>query len=467
MSQKNDTLALIISLLLTLGILGGGYWFLKGRTSKNPATNNPNTTTVTSSEQIKQSLGNTQLVLNDNTPQKAAGIQAFSQGNYKQAISNFQASLKIKPNDPESLIYLNNAQAQNHNPLKIAVVVPIGKSESIAKEILRGVAQKQNEINQQGGINGRYLQVLIVNDNNDPQLAQQVASQLGKDKSILAVMGHNSSNATIPAAQEYEKSGLVMISPTSNANEIATLGNYIFRTIPSVKFEATALSRYVVNQGKKTKILVCFDSQTKYSVSFKEDFTNSILTDGGQVINVNCDFADPNFNPLTIFSQAKQQGADSILLVPSVDKIPSAIAMIQANQKQLSLFGASALYTFETLEKGQNLADGMVLTVPWYPDAFLNHPFSKNAVKLWGGEVNWRSALSYDAAHSLGIAFKQNTTRQGIQQTLSDPNFNTQGASGEIRFLPSGDRQSAPIFVKIVSQPKAKNPSGFGFIHVK
>jgi branched-chain amino acid transport system substrate-binding protein len=344
------------------------------------------------------------------------------------------------------------------------VVVPIGKSENIAKEMLRGVAQRQQEINQQGGINGRYLQVVIVNDNNDPKKAAEVAQQLVNDSSILAVIGHNSSDATLAAASYYEKGGLVMISPTSTANKVASQGNFIFRTIPSVRFEANALSRYAVNQAGKTKITICYDSQAQYTLPFKEDFTSAILTDGGQVTNVNCDLSAPNFNALEVIAQSQQQGADGILLIPSVDRISTAISVAQANQKQLFLLGSSTLYTFETLDKGRQFVEDMVITVPWYPTAFSNHSFAKDAINLWGGAVNWRTALSYDATQTLITALKQNTSRQGLQQTLANPNFNSQGASGQIRFLPSGDRQSAPIFVKVVSQPQGDNKTGFDFV---
>jgi|688.fasta_scaffold500175_2 branched-chain amino acid transport system substrate-binding protein len=82
---------------------------------------------------------------------KEQGIESFKQGDYDGAIKHFKASLSQEKNDPETLIYLNNAKI-NQDFLKIAVVVPISSNPNIAQEILRGVAQAQDEINQQGGI---------------------------------------------------------------------------------------------------------------------------------------------------------------------------------------------------------------------------------------------------------------------------------------------------------------------------
>ncbi|HBY75884.1 MAG TPA: ABC transporter substrate-binding protein, partial [Cyanobacteria bacterium UBA11148] len=51
---------------------------------------------------------------------------------------------------------------------KIAVSVPMESNLNKAQEILRGVAQAQNEVNRNGGINGMLLKVAIANDENDP-----------------------------------------------------------------------------------------------------------------------------------------------------------------------------------------------------------------------------------------------------------------------------------------------------------
>jgi branched-chain amino acid transport system substrate-binding protein len=54
------------------------------------------------------------------------------------------------------LIYLNNAIVNlnpNRPPRRIAVSVPIGSNVNVASEMLRGIAQAQNEINNKDGAN--------------------------------------------------------------------------------------------------------------------------------------------------------------------------------------------------------------------------------------------------------------------------------------------------------------------------
>ena len=116
-------------------------------------------------------------------------------------------------------------------------------------------------------------------------------------------------------------------------------------------------------------------------------------------------------------------------------------------------------YNPETLQIGGDSAVGMVLAVPWH---ILGNPeaeFPKAANQLWGAEVNWRTALSYDAAKALIAGIEQNPSRTGVQQTLSASNFSETGAAGAIQFLPSGDRNQAIQLVTI----KRGSRSGFGY----
>lgn len=105
-------------------------------------------------------------------------------------------------NEPETLIALNNARlrAENRKTYKIAVSVPIGKVLPIAEEILRGAAHAQNEINRNGGINGVGLEIEIINDDNDQNITRKIAEVLVKDTNILAVIGHNTGDASLGAA---------------------------------------------------------------------------------------------------------------------------------------------------------------------------------------------------------------------------------------------------------------------------
>ncbi|HEY9705814.1 MAG TPA: ABC transporter substrate-binding protein, partial [Allocoleopsis sp.] len=223
-----------------------------------PAFVNNNTTNIINIPE-NMSIGNRILIADkDNkiTPEKQQGKEYFAKGDYIEAEKYFQKSIDQKPNDPETVIYRNNAQIiKDKNYLKIGVVLPIGSNANVSQEMLRGVASSQTEINQKGGINGKKLLIQIVDDKNDPEIAKQVAKELIKDDQILAVIGSNASNPSLAAAPIYKDANLLMITPTSFSDGISTLA---WRLVPSTKITGNLLADYVVNRAKKTKIAICY-----------------------------------------------------------------------------------------------------------------------------------------------------------------------------------------------------------------
>ncbi|QLE50355.1 ABC transporter substrate-binding protein [Nostoc sp. C057] len=445
------------SIIGVIGLVIGGtvvYFFRPGSKSQpvvQPIENSCTKEEFTLGDRI--SLGEEILLKPDTNPDKKAGVQAFANSDCKTAIEKFDAYRKTNSTDPEALIYLNNAKArQKVDRLKIAVSVPIGTTQSVAEEILRGAAQAQDEVNNSGSVNGKLLELAIANDNNDPTDAVQIANQFVKDTKILAVVGHNASNASIPAAYVYQKNGLVMISPTSFAQNLSNTGNYIFRTVPNVSLMADSLSRYAIKTMKKNNILICVDFKAVDNQSFKEELLTKITAAGGKINTTNCDVSSSNFNPSAVISQAINSKADGLVLGLYIDQIKKGLAVAEANKGQLALFSSPTLYTIETLEVGKANINGMVLAAPWHPAAFPDNPFLKNSQKLWRGRVNWRTATAYDATKAIIASLQQNSTREGLQQVLHSPSFSVDGATGKIQFAQSGDRINNDIFLVKVQQ---------------
>jgi branched-chain amino acid transport system substrate-binding protein len=387
-----------------------------------------------------------QLLIQDNAsfPKKAA-IKLFANKQYPEAIKYFKESLLNYPNDPETLIYLNNAQAID-NSVKIAVSVPISNNLNIAQEILRGVARSQNEINQQGGIKKAKLQIEIIDDANDPEIAKQIAADLVKDAEILAVVGHNSSNASLAAAPIYQQGKLVMVSPTSMANNLSGIGSYIFRTVPNSQVMAQALTDYVLKTARTKKMAFCIDSQAIDNVSFKDEFIAAWVSKGGQLAPTVCDLSSPNFNADMAVDWAISSGADGLFIVSHIDRLDAAIELARANRGRLPLFSTPTMYTIKTLEAGQDVK-GLVLPAPWHPQT--NPNFASMMARQWHGRVNWRTAMAYDATKTIIVGLQSGNTRDRLQQTLRSPNFTTLGASGTVAFTPTGDRNARPSIVQV------------------
>lgn len=471
MSQKNETTILLLALLLTLGLVGIGYWVVKKFIINSTATTQPTTIIQPSpaaeaKEQI--SFGEKTLIPGQVSPAKQAGIDAIAKGKWSLAVANLQQALKQNRNDPETLIYLNNAKIANQKSYIIATSTPLGTNPNAGMEVLRGVAQAQNEINSAGGISGVPLKVAIANDNNQEDLGKQVATTLVNNPEVLGVVGHWASQVTLATAPIYNSGKLVAISPVSTSVKLSGISPYIFRTVPSDYIAARALANYMLNQLRRKKVAVFFNPQSAYSQSLKSEFVTAVLLGGGQVKS-EFDLSNPSFSAANSINSAIKQGAEVLMLAPNTGSdtgiLDKALQIVQVNQKRLKLLGGDAVYTTTTLEVGRDAAVDMVVAVPWDIDTNPNSEFVRQSKQLWGAEVNWRTALAYDALRAFIAAIGKSPTRTGIQQALSDANFSTTGSAGRIGFLPSGDINAPVELVKIV--PNVNSSTGYDFVPVR
>lgn len=453
MSQKNELKVLILSLLITLGVLGGGLWWW---INWPPDPRDESSSLETS----RLSWGEKSLI-KENSSEKQTGIQAIAEENFFLAVSQLEASLKKNPNDPEAVIFLNNAKIGNQKSYAIAASVPLGSDINGALEILRGVAQAQKETNETGGINRVPLKVVIANDDNDPETAKQIASTLAEEPQVLGVVGPYASDVTLVAGTVYNSQKLVTISPISTSVKLSGFSPYVFRTVPSDYVAARALADYMLTKLSRKSAIVYFNSESGYSQSLKSEFVTAVALGGGQVSG-EFDLSDPNFNAFKSVEQAIQQGAEVIMLAPNTGTLDKALQVVQVNNRRLLQLGGDDVYTPKTLEIGGQAAVDMVLAVPWHIAGNSQSDFPRLSRQLWGADVNWRTALAYDAAKALIAAIERTPTRTGVQQALSASDFSTVGASGTVRFLPSGDRNASIQLVKIV--PGKRSGTGYDFV---
>ena len=406
------------------------------------------------------SVGDRLILSNAATPDKQAGIAASQKKDYTNAQTSFQASLNTTADDPEARIYLNNAIALSGKYSKLAVVIPGESDIGMSKEILRGVAQSQQETNESGGVNGNKIVYSIVTDNDTADAGKDAARSLVNEKEILGVVGHLSSGVTLAAAEIYGPGKLVAISPVSSAVQLSNKSPYVFRTIPSDAMAGKTLAAHVVKQNRKSAV-VFFNSQSEYSKSLKTEFTNNLTQNNGRVVT-EIDIANPNFSAAQALEQATQKGADHILLAGNTSSLDRALQVVTANALKLPIVAGDALYSPKTLDVSRQQGNGMVIAVPWHILADLSSTFPERAQKLWKGDVSWRTVTSYDASQVLIAGLKQSPTREGIQQALSNRNFEAIGAEQSVKFLPGGDRRSSVQLVTIA--PGTRSSYGFDFI---
>jgi branched-chain amino acid transport system substrate-binding protein len=213
-------------------------------------------------------------------------------------------------------------------------------------------------------------------------------------------------------------------------------------------------------------VAIFYNPNSAYSSSLRDAFASTLTSEGGIVL-AEFDLSASDFNPQASLQRAVSQGAQVAFLAPTASVAEKALAVARENAvagKPLALLGGDVLFSLTTLQEGGAAVEGLVVAVPWHPQVPRNREFAQKAAQLWGGQVSWRTALAYDATRVFLQAFSQGaTSRSAVLARLQDPNFLLQdGASGEVRFLPSGDRNAPHVLVRV--EPGNRSGTGYDFV---
>ncbi len=116
------------------------------------------------------------------------------------------------------------------------------------------------EVNAKGGIDGRLVELVIVDDQCKPELATNAAAKLVSDN-VVAVIGHICSGATKSALGIYKDSNIVTISPSATNPPLTQSGEYpnFFRSIAPDDAQARLAVNFIKDTLKLTSLAILHD----------------------------------------------------------------------------------------------------------------------------------------------------------------------------------------------------------------
>ncbi len=105
-----------------------------------------------------------------------------------------------------------------------------GVAESYGNPLLQAKLMAVEEINAAGGIDGRMLELIVEDSKCAAQDAITAYNKLTDVDGVKIILGATCSGAMLGAAPRAEADGVVLLSASATSPDIATAGDYIFRT---------------------------------------------------------------------------------------------------------------------------------------------------------------------------------------------------------------------------------------------
>ena len=124
-----------------------------------------------------------------------------------------------------------NADVQQAAPFRIGVMESLtGVGETYGTVASQSKQMAADEINADGGINGRQLELVVEDSQCSAQAAVAAYTKLTDVDGVKIILGTSCSSAMLGAAPLAEADGVILFSGLASNPDIAKAGDYIFRT---------------------------------------------------------------------------------------------------------------------------------------------------------------------------------------------------------------------------------------------
>lgn len=163
-----------------------------------------------------------------------------------------------------------------------------GVVASYGQGILEGAQLAVEEINAAGGVDGKLLEIVAVDNKSDAAEATNAAIKLTSQEKVVAIIGSATSGNTKAQKEIANNSQTVLITPSGTADDLTLDNNgkvmdYIFRTSFIDSFQGKVVANFALEQGF-SKAGLYIDNASDYAkglaASFKEVFEGA----GGTVV---------------------------------------------------------------------------------------------------------------------------------------------------------------------------------------
>ena len=306
------------------------------------------------------------------------------------------------------------------------------------------------ERNQGGGISGRRLQLIVKDDEQDPEVARRVVQEL-INEGVAAIIGPMTSAMGAAVAPIADQAKILLVSPTVTTEELSGKDDHFFRVSSTTREFARRTALYQLKTNRMRRVAAVYDLGNRaFSENWLKNFTEAFAQGGQVVLTLGFQVG----NDTTFLSIAQElladdvdgvliiaNSMDSALLCQQIRKLDARIPIV------LSDWGG----TERLLELGGKAVEGVnvVQTFDRNSSAPRYQAFRQTYLERFHREPGFPGVYSYDATTVVLDALSQRQGEQSLKETvLAVRTF--EGLQSSFSFDDYGDVKRPHISIGIV-----------------
>ena len=151
---------------------------------------------------------------------------------------------------------------QAQTPWVIGQSAPLsGSNAAFGTDIRDGALAYFKSVNAKGGVDGRPIEFLSLDDKNDRKLAGANAQKLLQDNKVAALFGFASATLSLDAMPLAEKADVLFFAPFSGANPVRKASPVVFTLRASYPEELEKMLAFWTGLGLKQVVVVHYDDE--------------------------------------------------------------------------------------------------------------------------------------------------------------------------------------------------------------
>lgn len=216
------------------------------------------------------------------------------------------------------------------------------------------------EVNARGGINGRAVELIIRDDMNNPEKAVQVDKEL-IDLNVSAVIGHMTSAMSIAALPVMQKNRIIMISPTSTANNLTGKDDFLFRITAPDMVQTDIMAEYAFNKLGLRSISCIYDLSNKsFSSGWYENFQTRFEEMGGKISYIKAFTSETHISYKNLVKELLDSEPDGILIIAGALNTAMICQHIRQINPDIFVISSGWAGTQELIQHGGSAVEGIV-----------------------------------------------------------------------------------------------------------
>jgi len=352
-----------------------------------------------------------------------------------------------------SVLILSVSCSDQSTDVKIGVYLSLtGSTDSYGISAKNGFDMALNEINDSGGLLGKRVRFITIDDSSRSYLAVMAVKRLIEHDKVSAILGEVISSRTHAAAPFCQAAQVPMVTPSSTHPGVTTVGDYIFRTCFIDPFQGEVMATFAYNTLKLRTVATFMDLKNEYSMNLGRIFNDKFSELGGKVMTTEF-YSEGDVDFMLQLRKIKNAAPQAVFL-PGYFSEVSRIA-IQAREIGLKIpfIGTDGWDSPRLLETAGDELEGCYFSNHFSPEIDLPavKTFVKNYKTAYGGQLpDANAVLAYDAARVLFDAIKRAGTDnpQMIRDALAETR-DFAGVVGPITINEQRDAIKPAVILKI------------------